>query len=182
MPSFPRGGVPDSSPQALQEALFLHPPPTPTHQHRPTTAISPPSTLWKVLPCRPAHVPMPSSQPCSWLGVTPLGSPDKLRPPSPRGAALPGPWVSFGPLSSPSPRERIPPRWRAETLPGSLALVASSLMAGPGTSGSGMSLTPAPSSPPYVFLNLRYLIQLARPGIQLKMLSGLAQNYIFGYF
>lgn len=41
---------------------------------------------------------------------------------------------------------------------------------------------PPSLQPPSTVLNLWCLIQLVRPGIQLKMLSELAQNYIFGYF
>lgn len=109
-------GVPDSSPQAFQESLFLHllfPPPT-TCTHLPTTATSPPSTLWKVLNCCPAHVPTPRYQPCSWLRVTP----DKLSPPpDPSGSSPPWAPCLFCPLPSLSPREQIPPMWTTETPP-----------------------------------------------------------------
>lgn len=170
------GGVPDCSPQALQEALFLHPLPPHSHKHRATTATSPPSTLGKVLcPC-----PDPSLAPGSGSSLSVPQTSSDLPPLGEQPS--PGP----GSLSAPCPAS--PPKSGSlrgggqRRFPESLSAVAWSQMAGPGTSGSGMFLPPAPSGPPYVFLNLRCLIQLARPGIQLKMLSGLAQNYIFGYF
>lgn len=64
--------------------------------------------------------------------------------------------------------------WRL--FPGNLTMVALSQISGWEPLCMECSLLLPPASPPYVFLNLWYWIQLARPGIQLKMLSDLAQK------
>lgn len=174
-------GVPDFGPQAPQQALSLHLHPPHVNIFPPQPSLSPPHS-GRFCPAVLHMCPHPDTS-LAPGSASPLSvPPDQLRPPSPRRAALPGPCVSFGPCPASHPKSGSLQGGGQRRFPESLTVVVSSQMAGPGTSGFGMFLIRTPSRPPYVFLNLWYLIQLARPRIQLKMLSGLAQNYIFGYF
>lgn len=96
-------------------------PPAPPHVSiSPTTAISPPSSVFeKVLSCCLVHTPTPRYQPSSPASpVAPLCSPDMHRPPSPWGAALPGPCVRFSPpCPAACPQEWILPRRWVGMLP-----------------------------------------------------------------